>query len=47
MLIIQNHMRINFKSANLIFQVLNKCRLADIVREDQRFLDAPGKVGNI
>ena len=43
---IQNHMKINFKSGNLICQVLNKCRLAEIVREDQRLLDAPGKVKN-
>lgn len=25
-----------------VFQVLNKCRLADIVKQDQRLLEAPG-----
>ena len=30
-----------------MFQVLNKCRLAEIVRQDHRLLNAPGKYNEL
>ena len=37
-----NHVFVRLQKIYYLFQVLNKCRLAEIIRHDQGLLDAPG-----